>query len=188
MSRPPLARERVLDAFEALLIEEGAPGATLDATARRADVSKGGLLYHFASKEELAQGLLERLATLADEDLEEMAAHPQGEIDYFIRTSIMEGDPFDRVLLAVARLGQSGHEPSTEALRTLRERWADSLRPVVRDETALAIVLLVSDGLYYNNGLDVLGEGAVTLATPLPQDANFDELIARVRSATEKID
>ncbi|WP_337479241.1 TetR family transcriptional regulator [Microbacterium yannicii] len=50
MSRPPLAREKVLDAFERILIDEGERAATMDAAARAAGVSKGGLLYHFASR------------------------------------------------------------------------------------------------------------------------------------------
>ena len=49
MSRPPAAREAVLDAFERIIITEGERAATLDATARAAGVSKGGLLYHFGS-------------------------------------------------------------------------------------------------------------------------------------------
>ena len=57
MSRPPHARESVLDAFEAILIDEGERAATMDATARAAGVSKGGLLYHFASKDALESGV-----------------------------------------------------------------------------------------------------------------------------------
>jgi hypothetical protein len=51
MARKPVAREAVLDAFESLLIEVGERAATLDAVARLAGVSKGGLLYHFPNKE-----------------------------------------------------------------------------------------------------------------------------------------
>ena len=60
MSRPPVARESVLDAFEAILIDRGERFATMDATAKAAGVSKGGLLYHFGSKQALADGLLAR--------------------------------------------------------------------------------------------------------------------------------
>ncbi len=38
------ARDRVLDAYETLLIEAGPAAATLDAVAAGAGVSKGGLL------------------------------------------------------------------------------------------------------------------------------------------------
>ena len=43
------ARERILDAAESVVIEQGVTGMTLDAVAARAKVSKGGLLYHFPS-------------------------------------------------------------------------------------------------------------------------------------------
>ena len=59
------ARDRVLDAYETLLIEAGPGAATLDAVAAAAGVSKGGLLYHFASKDALAAGLLARLRSAA---------------------------------------------------------------------------------------------------------------------------
>lgn len=78
MARPPRARESVLDAFEQLLVDEGERAATMDATARTAGVSKGGLLYHFASKDALEQALLERLDTLVDDDLDAMASSPDG--------------------------------------------------------------------------------------------------------------
>ena len=66
---PPAARDKVLDAFERLLIEHGERETTLDAVARAAGVSKGGLIYHFGSREALIEGLLGRLEVLADEDL-----------------------------------------------------------------------------------------------------------------------
>ena len=47
----PSAREAMLDAAEAHL---GAGGTlTLDSAARAAEVSKPGLMYHFATKEQL---------------------------------------------------------------------------------------------------------------------------------------
>jgi len=55
------ARDRILDTLEAILISEGERAATLDAVAARAEVSKGGLLYHFPNREALITGLLERL-------------------------------------------------------------------------------------------------------------------------------
>jgi AcrR family transcriptional regulator len=58
----PDARTRVLDAAEAIVQARGVTGLTLEAAARDAGVSKGGLLYHFASKEALLAALLGRLA------------------------------------------------------------------------------------------------------------------------------
>lgn len=53
------ARDRVLGAAKELAWESGPAGMSLDAVARRAGVSKGGLLYHFPSKAKLLEALVE---------------------------------------------------------------------------------------------------------------------------------
>jgi len=184
MSRPPLARERVLDAFQAILIDDGERTATLAATAEAAGVSKGGLLYHFASRDDLVTGMLERLEALAQEDLTLMASAEEGEVAYFIRTSVMEGDDLDRALIAAARLAQAGFPTAAEMLRQVREAWAAALRPHVRDETALNLLMLVSDGLYYNNALGRVDAETGGLAGPVPTGDDMTALIELVRRAT----
>ena len=54
------SREVILDAAETVVIAEGAAHLTLDAVAERAGVSKGGLLYHFPSKELLLAAMVDR--------------------------------------------------------------------------------------------------------------------------------
>lgn len=179
MPRPPLARERVLDAFESILIEDGERTATLDATAKAAGVSKGGLLYHFASKDELAAGMVARLEDLVDEDLVSMSAAPDGPVAYYVRTSVMENAPLDRALIAVSRLAQGGSADAAGALRQTRRSWSDAIRPHVRDETALDLVMLVSDGLYFNNSLDVNGPERL-----VPRGAELRALVDLVVRAT----
>jgi AcrR family transcriptional regulator len=62
------ARTRILDSAEGIVRARGVPGLTLEAAARGAGVSKGGLLYHFASKEALLAALLTRLAEFVSKD------------------------------------------------------------------------------------------------------------------------
>jgi AcrR family transcriptional regulator len=57
---PDSPPERLLDAAERLVSEVGAGHLTLEAVARAAGVSKGGLLYHFPSKEALLQAMIDR--------------------------------------------------------------------------------------------------------------------------------
>ena len=64
-------RTRILDAAEAMVRARGVSGLTLKAAAREAGVSKGGLLYHFASKEALLAAMLNRLADFVAEDFAE---------------------------------------------------------------------------------------------------------------------
>jgi AcrR family transcriptional regulator len=60
MSRPS-CKEAILEAAEEIVIETGAAHLTLDAVAECAKVSKGGLMYHFPSKESLLQAMISRL-------------------------------------------------------------------------------------------------------------------------------
>ena len=57
---PGPARERILEAAERVVAEVGAARLTLDVVAQAAGVSKGGLLYHFPSKESLLGALAQR--------------------------------------------------------------------------------------------------------------------------------
>jgi AcrR family transcriptional regulator len=78
-TRSTNSRDLVLDAAEAVAHERGVPGLTLDAVAARAGVSKGGLLYHFPTKEALIQSMVARIAYLAKEHFkEELASEPPG--------------------------------------------------------------------------------------------------------------
>ena len=178
MSRPPHARDKVLDAFESILIEEGERAATLDAVARRAGVSKGGLLYHFGSRDALDAGLVERLRVLVEDDVHAMLDAPEGPVRYFLATSAHVGSAFDRTIVSVSRLANGGNATAAAALTELRDNWADAIRPHVRDEASLELVLLLSDGLYVNSALlnDVPG--------PVPTGDALDALISRVEGAT----
>ena len=72
------SREHILDTYIDLLIRSGERAATLDAVATAAKVSKGGLLYHFASKKALLEALAERTLTLAKEDFRGNGAGARG--------------------------------------------------------------------------------------------------------------
>ncbi|MGC5222636.1 TetR/AcrR family transcriptional regulator [Micromonospora sp. DT81.3] len=181
MSRPPRARESVLDAFEAILVDGGERGATLEATARAAGVSKGGLLYHFGSKEALEAGLLERLDVLVEADIAAIMSAEEGPIAYFLRSSVMQNDPLDRAIIATARLAQNGSPAASAALRDIRRRWAEAIGPHTRGEAALNLVMLVSDGLYFNNAL-----AGGSIPGPVPEGADMDALIELVEGATKR--
>lgn len=147
------AREGLLDAFEGMLIDEGERSTTLDAVAARAQVSKGGLLYHFASKSALVDGLLERLHERADLDVAEMEAAPEGAAAHYVTTSAEVGTPFDRTFLAVFRLSLSADPRATESIQRIRTRWLELIEDEVGDKDVSLAVLLMGDGLYYNASL-----------------------------------
>ena len=56
-------RERILEAAEAVFADHGYHDALVDEIGRRTSLSKGGLYFHFPSKEGLFFAVLDRLAT-----------------------------------------------------------------------------------------------------------------------------
>ncbi|MDR5699079.1 TetR/AcrR family transcriptional regulator [Agromyces aerolatus] len=173
MSRPPAAREAVLDAFEHLIVADGERTATLDATARHAGVSKGGLLYHFGSRQALIAGLIERLHRLIREDVERIDAAPDGAISYFIRSSTEVATPLDRTFVAVVRLAQGGDRDAAEALEAVRRCWLDALSAHVGDPTVALAVTLIGDGLYYHAALSAESADSPAEITTIDDDAMY---------------
>jgi len=147
------ARDALLDAYQSILRETGERATTLSAVAARAGVSKGGLLYHFASKEALSEGLIARLEALMDEDLEAMRAAPDGPSRYYVRTSVWTGGPLDSTFVAVAQLAQESHGGAQEAMRRARAQWLELIRAEVTEEATAHAILLLGDGLYFDAAL-----------------------------------
>lgn len=177
MSRPPAARERILDAFAEMLIEHGERAATLEAVAAAAGVSKGGLLYHFGSKEALADGLIERLTTLAEADTEAMVNAPEGAVEYFVRTSVDCGTPFDRAIIAVSHIAQGPNPRASEAMSAIRDGWLRTVEDAVGDADTARAVVLMCDGLYANTAQ--LGMG---IADPSQgSEESIDRLLAVIK-------
>lgn len=67
-------RERILEAAEAVFGDNGYHDAIVDAIGRRTSLSKGGLYFHFPSKERLFFAVLDRLADRLVSKAEEAAA------------------------------------------------------------------------------------------------------------------
>jgi AcrR family transcriptional regulator len=58
--RATITREHILQSAIELIKLDGIAGFTLEKVAKSAGVSKGGLLYHFPTKEALIEGLMEK--------------------------------------------------------------------------------------------------------------------------------
>jgi AcrR family transcriptional regulator len=148
---PVPTRERILDAFETLLGESGERAATLDAVAASAGVSKGGLLYHFGSKDALVDGLVDRLATMVADDVEIIRSAPEGPVEHLIRTSMATGSALDRALVAASRLAQSSNPKARAAIQAANDAWYGVVLESVGDPVLARAIMLISDGLCYGS-------------------------------------
>ncbi|WP_027944408.1 TetR/AcrR family transcriptional regulator [Amycolatopsis taiwanensis] len=157
----PSAREQILDAFQEILIESGSAAVTLDAVAARAKVSKGGLLYHFGSKDALLNGLLDRLLRLTAADIEHARTAPEGVLQYYLRSSVTDAsmdNPGHRCSVAVLRL-LSSESKVAETMVEVGRRWTALLAEHIDDPLTAEIVSVLGDGLYLR----------ATMGGPAPQ-------------------
>lgn len=66
------SRDKLLDAAADLVTREGVQNLTIEAVAAAADVTKGGLIYHFKTRDDLLAALIERMVQEWD-----LPPHPQ---------------------------------------------------------------------------------------------------------------
>ncbi|KHL12507.1 UNVERIFIED_CONTAM: TetR family transcriptional regulator [Mumia flava] len=144
-------RDRILDAFETLLVDGGSRVATLDAVAAQAEVSKGGLLYHFPSKDAMVEAMLARLQERGRTDVEKMRSAPERPVAFYLNTSVDTGSDFDRGLIAAARVAQESDARARETLAELRNGWFEVLAEHYGDNALARTVQLIGDGLYFDD-------------------------------------
>ncbi len=60
-----VTKDKICDAAIQITVRDGLLAMTLDAVAKEAGISKGGVMYHFPSKDELVRGVLDYLVSSA---------------------------------------------------------------------------------------------------------------------------
>lgn len=155
MSRRSNSREDILDAAEAIVTEEGAGHLTLDAVATRADISKGGLLYNFPSKEALLKAMLARLLERCDADRREAQARelapddPIADLKAMVLTGFRQAGAREQVSGALLAAGAA----DPKLLSPVREWHEANFRKYSAGKThplRVLVLMLAMDGLWLN--------------------------------------
>ncbi len=142
----------VLRAAHRVVLRDGVSALTLEAVAREAGRSKGGLLYHFPTKEALIQGLIADPTARFDREVERLMAldplpGPGKWVRAFLSATTEEaGSDYE---LTGGLLAAIANDPDLlEPMRAAYDRWqaravADGLDPVVA-----TLVRLAADGFW----------------------------------------
>lgn len=142
----PSVRPMLLDAALDLIAERGVAELTYDALAERTNVSKGGLLYHFESKEALltalAERLIERYAEARRKTKEKLPDTPSRELKGYAIASMYNRSKADR---ASARLRMSGLYDNRPGKAYYAQRFHEISSGIDFDRAA--IVHLAVEGL-----------------------------------------
>nr|WP_308212139.1 MULTISPECIES: TetR/AcrR family transcriptional regulator [Nocardia] len=151
-------RDRILDALETLLVDKGMSQVTPENVAAAAGVSKGGLLYHFKSKDALLAGLVRRLGERADEQLRQATAQGRSVAEWYLQTPNPDNDAdalelaLYRSMVAAMRTVEAPHDPADDevqrALADVMTSWKDGLDAELDDPVRAELIRLVGDGVY----------------------------------------
>jgi AcrR family transcriptional regulator len=145
-----LTRNRILKAANEVVVRDGSNALTLDAVAKEAEVSKGGLLYHFPSKEALIAGMVESLISAADQSMNELQAEdPISDKSWtraYIKSCRLSGET-DTV--SAALIPAAASDPALlEPLRHYYENWQEKMDHDLDDTAKSTLIRLALDGLW----------------------------------------
>jgi AcrR family transcriptional regulator len=154
----PTRKVEILLAASKIVKEQGIFNLTLEATAATAGISKGGLLYHFPSKEALVRGMVEHLASNYEEkvaihvgeSLEEKGKWTKSYVDVTFNSAYENADMHAGLLAAKA--------VNTELLAPIRDlfsKWQIEIENDGIDPIKATIIRLATDGIWLSELFDI---------------------------------
>ncbi|MED1472391.1 TetR/AcrR family transcriptional regulator [Bacillus salipaludis] len=157
-SKADVKRRLILDTAKEVTLENGFSELTLDAVAKKADISKGGLLYHFPNKESLIKGLAKYIFEEFYLNFVKYAKNDSNEIGKWSR-ALIEASKFDLEhygelnagILATSFLEPEIAKNISAGYKTILKKLEDDgINPVTA-----TIIRLALDGLYYSQTSNV---------------------------------
>ncbi|MDX2163441.1 MAG: TetR family transcriptional regulator [bacterium] len=179
-----LTRGRLIDAALSIL-EGGVQHLTLDAVAKKAAVSKGGLLHHFPSKEALIEAVIRHLLGLFNACVQQQYdsdpdPNPRGRwLRAYARASFTD---FDIPMQALATLVPFVHEhpPLNDAITQDAAVWSERLENDGVSPVRAAIIRMACDEYWTEHA--IFGESRypaeallTDVLTLIAQGANGDD-------------
>lgn len=154
------ASPKILEAARAIAAREGAGKITIEAVAKEAGLSKGGVLYNFPTKRALLSGLLDQMLAAHRELLANVPeGHPgrtlRGHLETFLQSQDVDDD------LSMAILAAAASDP--RLLDPLRTELTDDLERILtdtKDVPGAMIVVLAIQGLRFQRLLSLPDGGA----------------------------
>jgi len=145
------SRESILQAAEEIVARRGPAHLTLETAASEAKVSKGGLFYHFRSKEALLEAMIRRSMELLESEHVKVAESLTGERNGKLKANIigtlrhLEGQrPVLTAVIAAIANDPKLVEPMRESIRKEFQELSKDLTLRTED---IAILFLASQGL-----------------------------------------
>jgi AcrR family transcriptional regulator len=148
-------RSQILDAVEAVVVEQGVGKLTLEVVARHAGLSKSGLLHHFPSKELLIDALVARTVECWRESMNRTIADQapgmfptvRGVISCCLGEATEWNDQLRRTSTALLSVMVHGSGKDTP-LHVYYRQLLSQMKEEMRDSAMADLVLAVIDGIW----------------------------------------
>jgi AcrR family transcriptional regulator len=127
---------------------------TLESAAAQAGLSKGGVLYHFPTRDALVAAMVDAIIVAFDEDLERQLTDESGPGSFtraYLRATMAPSAPSDEGddRLGAAVIAAAAAQPALLIpLQEAADRWQARLEDDGLDPTVATMVRLASDGLW----------------------------------------
>ncbi|UOR10955.1 TetR/AcrR family transcriptional regulator [Halobacillus amylolyticus] len=148
----------ILHAASKIVSDKGIFNLTLEAVAEQAGISKGGLLYHFPSKEALVKGMVEHLASNYQEKISHNAELDPIEKGKWTRSFLnvtfnqsYENKDMNAGLLAAKAVNSDLLHPIREAY----SNWQHEIENDGLDPIKATIIRLAIDGIWLSELFDI---------------------------------
>ena len=148
----PSNRDRILDAAVRVIQRDGVTAVTFDSVAAEAELTRGGILYHFRSREDLLAAIHQHLASQWEATLVTEAGRPAEELTAderlaaYIRVSSQSATRAELQLMLEAATRPEWAAPWSAVL----ERWAPVAPDAEADPVSMnrLVARLAADGLW----------------------------------------
>ncbi|RPK69061.1 transcriptional regulator BetI [Streptomyces sp. ADI96-02] len=146
----PSSRNLILDAAVRVTEREGITGLTLESAAEEAGVTKGGLMYHFRTRDELLIAIHRHLTSAWDEQLSAELGKPLAEastretIAAYTRVGARVGTKADLAFM----IESVSHPGLAQVWNELMSRWAPLPESVDPRDVDLLLARMAVDGLW----------------------------------------
>ena len=163
--KPTITCEGLIELAEEIVRGEGAAGLTIDALAKRAGISKGGVQYSFSSKDDLIRALIERWTHQFDALLGAMDDVPPADL---VRKYIhvMRGSQAAmNAKMAGLMIAYIQNPENVSETREWYRSMFERLGGATEDAQAARVALLAVEGLFMLriSGIDENGEWSAFL-------------------------
>lgn len=153
-----ITRQKILTAASQIVQCKGVAKLTLEAVAKEAGLSKGGLLYHFSNKEALIEGMIVRGVEDYEGAIYNKVAEDSERKGRWVRSFVEERLSNERRTeeLSSSMMAKT-HVKTwiTWAITTIISATAKNIENDEIDSVCATIIRLAADGLWYSEYLGV---------------------------------